>query len=144
ADVNGQAPAQTKQFGEPRFQQHTNLDEGSDSNVSVSPDGKWIVFASTRPTEHPDIYLQHVDGQSVTQLTADEADDAFPTFSPDGKQIAFSSTRNGSWDIFVMDVDGKNATQVTAGPQQDLHPSSAPDGKRIVYSSMGGRSGQWE
>src|SRR5439155_15662603 len=88
-EVNGQAPAPMKQLGEAGFQQHTYLDEGYDSNVSVSPDGKWIVFASTRHSEHPDIYLQHVDGQSVTQLTADEADDAFPTFSPDGRQIAF-------------------------------------------------------
>src|SRR4051794_13840902 len=143
-EVNGAGPSPVKQLGEAGFQQHTYLDEGYDANVAVSPDAKWLVFASTRHSEHADIYLQHVDGQSVTQLTADEADDAFPTFSPDGKQIAFSSTRNGTWDIFVMDVDGKNVVQVTAGPAQDLHPSFAPDGKRIVYSSMGGRSGQWE
>jgi Tol biopolymer transport system component len=143
-EMNGEKSAPVKQLGEAGFQQHTFLDEGYDANVSISPEGKWLVFGSTRHSEHPDIYLQHVDGQSVTQLTADEADDAYPTFSPDGKQIAFSSTRNGTWDIFVMDVDGKNVTQVTAGPSQDLHPSFAPDGKRIVYSSMGGRSAQWE
>ena len=143
-EMDGQTNAPPKQIGEAGFQQHTYLDEGYDANVSVSPDGKWIVFASTRHSEHPDIYLQRVDGQSVTQLTADDADDAYPAFSPDGKQVAFSSTRNGSWDIFVMDVDGRNATQVTSGPAQDLHPSFSPDGKRIVYSSMGSRSGQWE
>jgi TolB protein len=143
-EMNGQQPAPAKQLGEAGFQQHTFLDEGFDANVCVSPDGKWIVFASTRHSEHPDIYLQHVDGQSVTQLTADEADDAYPTFSPDGKQIAFSSTRNGSWDIFTMDTDGKNVTQVTSGPAQDLHPSFSPDGKRLVYCSLGGKSGQWE
>ena len=143
-EMDGQTNAPPKQIGEAGFQQHTYLDEGYDANVSVSPDGKWIVFASTRHSEHPDIYLQRVDGQSVTQLTADDADDAYPAFSPDGKQVAFSSTRNGSWDIFVMDVDGRNVTQVTNGPAQDLHPSFSPDGKRIVYSSMGSRSGQWE
>ena len=143
-EVNGVAPAPTKQLGEAGFQQHTFLDEGYDSNVSVSPDGKWLLFASTRHSEHPKIYLQHVDGQSVTELTSDDADDAYPTFSPDGKQIAFSSTRNGSWDIYLMDLDGKNVTQMTSGPQQDLHPSFSPDGKRLAYSSIGGRSGQWE
>jgi TolB protein len=143
-EMDGQANAAPHQIGEAGFQQHTYLDEGYDANVSVSPDGKWIVFASTRHSEHPDIYLQRVDGQSVTQLTADDADDAYPTFSPDGKQIAFASTRNGSWDISVMDVDGRNVTQVTNGPAQDLHPSFSPDGKRIAYCSMGGRSGQWE
>jgi TolB protein len=143
-EMDGQSNAAPRQIGEAGFQQHTYLDEGYDSNVSVSPDGKWIVFASTRHSEHPDIYMQRVDGQSVTQLTADDSDDAYPTFSPDGKQIAFASTRNGSWDIYVMDVDGRNVTQVTNGPAQDLHPSFSPDGKRLAYCSMGSRSGQWE
>jgi TolB protein len=143
-ELDGKAQENVKQLSEAGFQQHTFVDEGYDANVSVSPDGKWLVFASTRHSEHPDIYLQHADGQSVIQLTADESDDAYPTFSPDGKHIAFCSTRNGSWDIYTMDVDGKNVTQVTSGPAQDLHPSFSPDGKRLVYSSMGPRSNQWE
>jgi TolB protein len=126
------------------FQQHTWLDEGYDADVSVSPDGKWLLFSSTRHSKHPDIYLQRTDGLSVVQLTQDPADDAFPTFSPDGKSIAFASNRNGSWDIYTCDLDGKNVLQVTSGPSHDIHPSFAPDGQRLVYCSAGSRSGQWE
>src|SRR5438132_13587097 len=43
-EVDGKAPSPAKQLGEAGFQQHTYLDEGYDANVSVSPDGKWIVF----------------------------------------------------------------------------------------------------
>jgi TolB protein len=132
------------QLSEASFQQHTIVDDGADCDVSVSPDGKWLLFASTRHSDAPDIYVQKVDGVSVVQLTSDAADDAFPTFSPDGRHIAFSSTRNGNWDVYVMDSDGRNVMQVTSGPTQDLHPSFAPDGNRLVYCSGGSRSGQWE
>ena len=130
--------------GEVGFQQHTYVQEGYDADVAVSPDGKWIAYSSTRHTARSDIYLQRVDGLTVTQLTSDDEDDANPTFSPDGSRIAFCSTRAGTWDVYVMDADGRNVTQVTSGPMQDLHPSFAPDGRRLVYCSTGGRSGQWE
>lgn len=126
------------------FQQHTILDEGADAGVGVDPTGNWLVFSSTRHSEHSDIYLQKVGGASIIQLTSDPADDAFPTFSPDGKQIAFCSNRTGNWDIYLMDLDGKNVTQVTSSPMQEIHPSFSPDGTRLVYSALGGKSAQWE
>jgi TolB protein len=131
-------------YGAAGFQQHTTVEEGYDCDVSVDPTGKWIVFASTRQSEHPNLYLQRTDGVSVIQLTNDEADYAYPIFSPDGKQIAFCSTRGGNWDIYVMDTDGKNIVQVTNGPMQHVHPSFSPDGTRLVFSCFGSKSGQWE
>jgi len=143
-ELDGTSPTIRRPAVESGFQQHTFADEGYDNDVAVSPDGKYLAYASTRHNEHSDIYLQRVNGLSVTQLTSDEADDAFPAFSPDGKQIAFCSTRAGSWDIYLMDADGRNITQLTSGPMQDLHPSFSPDGKRLVFSSIGGKTGQWE
>src|SRR4029079_11898496 len=105
-------------IGEAGFQQHTATDEGEDSGVAVDPTGRWMVFASTRHSEHADIYLQRVDGTSVTQLTSDTSDDAYPSFSPDGRQIAFCSTRAGNWQIYLMDTDGRNVVQVTNGLMQ--------------------------
>lgn len=126
------------------FQQHTFIDQGYDADVAVDPTGKYIVFASTRDSDHSNIFIQRVDGTAVTQLTSESGDDAYPAFSPDGKQIAFCSTRAGNWQIFTMDANGKNVTQVTTGPTQAVHPSWSPDGTRLVYSSLGFRSNQWE
>lgn len=147
ANVFGELPntrtdprAGATEFG---FQQHTYLDEGYDSEPSISPDGKSLVFSSTRHSETTDIYMQRVDGLAVTQLTSDSADDAFPTFSPDGTHIAFASNRSGSWDIYMMDRTGKNIVQITTGPAQDMHPTFSPDGTRLAYCSLNGR-GQWE
>jgi TolB protein len=143
-EFDGVERAPARSGGESGFQQHTWVDEGFDGDVSVDPKGQWLVFSSTRHSERADIYLQKVDGLSVTQLTSDDADDAFPAFSPDGQRIAFCSTRGGNWDIYVMDTDGKNSIQVTSSPMQEIHPTFSPDGTRLAYSALSGRSGQWE
>ena len=130
--------------GEAGYQQHTRVDEGEDAGVAVDPAGGWMAYSSTRHSERADLYLQRVDGTSVTQLTSDPADDAFPAFSPDGSRIAFSSTRSGTWQVYLMDRDGRNVVQVTSGRTQCVHPTFSPDGKRLAYSSLGTRSGQWE
>ena len=130
--------------GDNGFQQHTFSDEGFDSDVAVDPTGKWLCFASTRHSEHPSLYLQRTNGQSVTQISGGLADDAYPAFSPDGKTIAFCSNRTGSWQVYVMDTDGRNVVQVTNGLGQNIKPSFSPDGRRLVYCAIGGRSQQWE
>lgn len=147
-DGAARPPAGDGQDG--RFQRHTFADDGVDSDVNADPTGKWLVFASTRHSDRPDLYVQRADGSAVTQLTTDPADDACPCFSPDGKQIAFASTRGGgaagggTWQIYTMDVDGRNVTQITRGPMQCVHPTYSPDGTRLAYSALNGKSGQWE
>jgi TolB protein len=130
--------------GDSNFQQHTFVEQGYDADPAVDATGKWLAFASTRDSEHSNLYMQRVDGTAVMQLTSEAADDASPTFSPDGKQIAFASTRAGNWQIFIMDASGKNVTQVTTGAMQAIHPTWSPDGTRIAYSCLGSRSQQWE
>lgn len=143
-EFDGKQRGPATAHGNGGFEEHTFLDEGFDSDVNIDPTGKWMVFTSTRDSDHPNIYLQRVDGVSVIQLTNDEADYAFPAFSPDGKQIAFCSTRAGEWDIYTMNIDGKNVVQITNDPMQHIHPSFSPDGTRLVYCCLGGKSGQWE
>ena len=130
--------------GDSNFQQHTFVEQGYDADPAVDATGRWLAFASTRDSQHSNIFMQKVDGTAVIQLTSESADDASPAFSPDGKQIAFASTRAGNWQIFTMDVSGKNVTQVTTGPMQAIHPSWSPDGSRIAYCGLGSRSQQWE
>ncbi len=130
--------------GRAGYQQHTYVDEGFDTDVTVSPDGRSLAFASTRHSARSDLYLQSTSGLAVTKLTTDPADDAFPAFSPDGDRIAFCSNRSGNWDVYVMDRDGRNVTAITQGAGHDLHPSFSPDGRRVVFCRIGGRSDQWE
>jgi hypothetical protein len=118
--------------------------EGADFDPDVDPSGQWLVYASTRHREQSDIYLQRVDGTTVTQITNDPANDTMPCFSPDGKQVAFASDRAGNWDVYLVDVNGGQPIQLTSDPAHEIHPSFSPDGTKLVYCTFGGQSGQWE
>jgi Tol biopolymer transport system component len=126
------------------LQQNSFTEIGSDFDPNVSPDGKQIVYASTRNSRNSDIYVKKVEGQTVTRLTADGANSIQPTFSPDGSFVAFASDRTGHWDIYVMTADGQKPFQLTNGLSHEVHPSWSPDGSRICYSAHNERSGQWE
>ncbi|MFT3788608.1 MAG: DPP IV N-terminal domain-containing protein [Tepidisphaeraceae bacterium] len=144
-ELDGVGPSVYTPGGKGGFIQHTYVDEGYDADVRVSPDGKSLIFTSTRHSEHPDIYTQRVDGLAVTQITTDPADDAFPCFSPDGKRVAFASNRTGNWDIYVMDLDGTDVEQITRSPAQEIHPSFSPDGTRLAFcaSALARASGRF-
>ena len=58
------------------------------SNVSVSPDGKTLIFDMLG-----DIYSVAIGGGEATALTAGIEWNYQPTFSPDGSKIAFVSDR---------------------------------------------------
>jgi Tol biopolymer transport system component len=105
---------------------------GEEIFPSLSPDGKWLVYAS-RATGNWDIYRQRVGGQTPMNLTEDStADDNHPAFSPDGELIAFRSERDGG-GIFIMGATGENIRRLTEpGEDAGYNPSWSPDGSEIL------------
>ncbi len=85
-----------------------------DSTPVWGPDGKLIVFASTRDGR-PQIYLMNADGSGLRRVSNGQADDFSPTWSPDGNWIGFVSTRDGGGNIYIMDTFGANIKQLTSG-----------------------------
>lgn len=126
------------------MRQHSFTVEGADFDVDLSPDGKKMVFASTRHSTQPDLYVKAVDGVAVTQITSEPSADVQPCFSPDGKLIAFASNRSGNWDLWLMSMESGRATQLTNSPWHEVHPSFAPDGRQVVYCLFNARAEQWE
>jgi TolB protein len=117
------------------------------TDFSFSPDGKWVVFASTRDGPSRLFAIPAAGGTAVA-LT--NGPDHTPTFSPDGKFVAFCRDRGPGSDLFVSAVtfDDKHnitgltdETQVTHDDNQNLNPAWHPDGKHIVYAtSLHGRT----
>jgi len=126
------------------MKRHSFSEIGADFDAGIDATGQRIVFASTRHSVHPDLYVKSVDGVAVTQLTSDAASDVQPAFSPDGSRVAFASDRAGQWDIWIIDLNGGPPVQVTSSPAEEIHPSWSPDGQRLVYCSLPANGGQWE
>lgn len=119
-------------------------EEGSDFDPCISPDGQFLVFASTQHRNTSDIYSKATNSRVVTQLTSDPADDVMPVISPDGQRIAFASNRSGNWDIYVMPANGGKAVQITTDAADELAPSWSPSGTELVFCRMGQSTGRWE
>lgn len=124
--------------------QHTFSSIGRDFDPDISPDGQVMVFASTRNSEHPDIFMKNVSGYAITQLSSDPADDIQPRFSPDGSRVAFCSNRSGNWDVWMVNRDGTALTQLTHDRSDEVAPCWSPDGKQLAFTVWGRRSRQWE
>ena len=122
-----------------------------DYSPAISPDGKWLAFASNR-LQNAELYLMDLTTRSLHQLThTEELDEYMPAFSPDGKSIAFVTerTRGGmmlppvqasgsdpkSATIYLMDVDGKNQRPLIDIEGAQRAPVFSPDGQKIAFES---------
>ncbi|PWU05485.1 MAG: hypothetical protein C5B51_14585 [Terriglobia bacterium] len=104
-------------------------------NVSISPDGQRVVFASNAdliPGNNSDlnseIFIVNTDGTGLKQLTHTTGGDpnsfggnSHPRFDGRGKYISFSSDRDlvpgsntdGNHELFLMAADGTGLAQLT-------------------------------
>jgi hypothetical protein len=112
---------------------------GDDRAAAFSPDGKKLVFDSTR-FGGTDIFVMNADGSDVTPLTFDHGFTWGATWSPDGNRIAFNSWQpgGGAQDIYLIAADGSHRTRLTFDPIDDLEPSWSSDGKRIAFRVLAG------
>jgi len=69
---------------------------GYDNQPSFTPDGRSILFTSTRGSKTTDIYSYALDGGAITRITNTPAGEYSPTVTPDGAHIS----------VIRQDVDG--------------------------------------
>lgn len=68
-------------------------------NLSVSANGKWMVFESNQEGQ-TDIYMAKTNGKNLRNITSSESSDMMPTISGDGKTVVFSSNRDGGFYLY--------------------------------------------
>ena len=121
----------TPQDINPKRITNNEIDDGS---PAFFPDGKRIVFVSSRNDVHQ-LYTIDIDGKNEKHINPNRYDCYNPTVSPDGKTIAFMSARDADWEIYLVDVDGKNERQITNGIGRSIQPAFSPGGRYITFVS---------
>ena len=127
---------------------------GYDAEATVAPDGKRMVFTSTRDGDL-DIYTMDMNGKNVKRLTSEVGYDGGPFWSYDSQWIVYRANHPGTdkeaadykallkenlirpttLEIWVMKADGTGKRKLTSNGKANFAPYFFPDGKRIIFSS---------
>jgi Tol biopolymer transport system component len=127
---------------------------GYDAEATISPDGKSIVFTSTRNGDL-DLYIMDIDGKNVRQITHELGYDGGAFFSPDSKKLVFRASRFSNeaekeeykenlkknlvaptnMEIFTCNVDGSDLKQITNLGKANWAPYFTPKGDMIIFAS---------
>ena len=126
---------------------------GYDAEATVSPDGKKMIFTSTRNGDL-DLYIMDLESGETKQVTTALGYDGGAWFSPDGKKIVWRASRPKTesemkdyrdllkdglvaptqMEVFIANADGTDAKQITNLGQANWAPNFMPDG-RIIFCS---------
>lgn len=127
---------------------------GYDAEAVVSPDGKYIVFTSTRSGDL-ELWRMDIDGKNLKQLTFGLGYDGGAFFSHDSKKLVFRSSRPTTaaeimeykdllaenlvaptnMEIYTMNIDGSGLKQITNLGKANWSPYFHPSDKKILFSS---------
>ena len=108
---------------------------GYDAEGAYSPDGRSIVFTSTRDGD-PDLYVMNADGTGVRQLTDAPGYDGGPFTSPDNQWVVFRSDRKKEHylQIYAIRIDGTSEVALTDGEGVNWGPYWHPTAPYIVWA----------
>ena len=133
-----------------------------DAEATLSPDGKLVVFTSTRDGDL-DLYTMRPDGSEVTRVTDGLGYDGGAFFSPDGSKLIFRASRPQTdeakaeyrellaqglvaptnMELYICNVDGSELQQITKLGKANWAPFFHPSGEKVIFSSnhaSGGRT----
>ena len=124
-----------------------------DNEAKFSYDGRYIAFASDRPTSNPqnnpdvldldygsyNIFRYDLETNQIVAMTEGRDQKRWPTWSPDGKKIAFVADYNGIMNLYVKDLEVGNLFPVTDVLTNVNAPHWSPMGDKIAFTSFNNR-----
>jgi len=118
---------------------------GTDNlHPSWSPDGRKVVYCSTRSFDGGEWTLRIRDLESGKTTVMEDVDGLLPEWSPAGNRIVFQRMkRRDDWisSLWTLDVEGGEARRVTSIFSSDdwaaINPTWSPDGRRVAFATVG-------
>jgi Tol biopolymer transport system component len=105
-----------------------------DIGAQYSPDGRRIVFQSTR-SGTDDLWICDANGANAVRLVEGWGSAiGNPKWSPDGRHIAFEWHPGGKAEIYVIAVGGGAPQKLVANGDQNSMPSWSRDGQFVYFS----------
>lgn len=111
-----------------------------EAEVSVSPDGQWIVFGR-QIDGNMDLWVMRSDGTEEQQITFTEDDqEGAPFFFGDNRTIMYRAWKASEYDqsptpmtVYTIERDGSNKQQRTFTKDMNWAPYPAPNGQHFVF-----------
>lgn len=123
-----------------------------DAEVTVSPDGEWILFGRQIDGKM-DLWRMRPDGSDEQQIThTDEWQEGGAAYLPDSRTILYRAWKRADYGkvqplpmtLFTIGHDGKSLRQLTHDDAMNWAPFPAPDGRHYVYVRIVGEEGNRE
>ena len=121
------------------------FDPSEDNYPVWSPDGRFVIFESTREGGIPNLFSTAAGGaRTVQRLTVSDKTQFPTTVSPDGKRLVFFEYHPQTGrDLGVRLMDGDGTVEPLLTTEfQERNAEISPDGRWMAYESDA--SGQWE
>jgi len=108
------------------------------SPVDMTPDGRLLLFVSTRPQTGVDLFALPLTGDRkpfpVVQTSFDESEGQF---SPDVRWLTYTSNESGRQEIYVQPFPGPGE-KVQVSSAGGAHPRWRRDGREVFYVAPDG------
>jgi len=125
--------------------------EWYEAEVSISPDGKWVVFGR-QIDGNLNLWRIRPDGSDEQQITfSEDWQPGAPFYLPDNETIMFRAWRSSEYGrirptpmtVFTIKHDGTELTQRTFDRDMNWAPYPAADGRHYVFVKVVD-GGNWE
>lgn len=105
------------------------VDASDNYHPSISADGRYILFTSSRTGAFNIWRMDAQDGGNLRQLTNGEGD-FYPQCSPDSRWVIYEHQKDGASTLWKVSLNGGPTIQLTT--QYTAVPAISPDGQMIA------------